>query len=176
MLPGTPAFSRIWNLSPATMGELRREFDNAVGSVSGAVSRTCSSQPPISVWENEVRLVVEIDVPGVRQADLEVAVEIGILMITDRRIPSEHAGELKHSDYRCDDFSRSIKLHESLDPTSVVAELDNGVLTLSIERRAEAQSRTTPVVIRSRSVDSVPEPATDIPSKPGITRRTAVNS
>ncbi|MFT5323905.1 MAG: hypothetical protein ACI8P0_001759, partial [Planctomycetaceae bacterium] len=37
MLPGTPTFSRIWNLSPTTLDELRREFDNAVGSVSGAV-------------------------------------------------------------------------------------------------------------------------------------------
>jgi HSP20 family molecular chaperone IbpA len=68
MLPGTPTFSRIWNLSPATLDELRREFDNAVGSVSGAVSRTCGSQPPLSVWESDERLVVEFDVPGVLQS------------------------------------------------------------------------------------------------------------
>ena len=105
MLPRTPTFSRIWNLPPATLDELRREFDNALGSV--------------------------------------------------------HAGEQKHSDARCGEFSRSIKLHESLDPTLINAELDNGVLTLSIARRAEAQPRTIPVAVKSRSVKAHPAPSTD---------------
>lgn len=157
MLPGTPAFSRIWNLSPATLDELRREFDNAVGSVSSAVSRTCPSRAPLSVWESDERLVVELDVPGVPQADLEVSVEDGVLTVAGNRRPSEHSGEPKHSDDRFGNFSRSIKLHESLDTTSIQAELDNGVLTLSIARRAEAQPRTIPVAVRKRSADELPE-------------------
>lgn len=157
MLPGTPTFSRIWNLSPTTLDELRREFDNAVDSVSGAVSRTCSSQPPVSVWESAERLVVEFDVPGVCQSNLEVSVEDGVLTVAGTRKPSEHAGEQKHADFRCDNFHRSIKLHDSLDPTSVEAELDSGVLTLSIGRRAEAQPRTIPVVVRSRTAATLPE-------------------
>ena len=164
MLPRTTTFSRIWNLSPATMDELRREFDNAVGSVSGAVSRTCSGHPPISVWESEQKLVIEIDVPGVRQPDLEVSVEDSVLTVTGRRPLSEHSGELKHSDYRRDELSRSIKLHESLDPSSVEAELENGVLTLSIARRAEAQPKLIPVLVRSRAGDPVSEPAVDNPA------------
>jgi HSP20 family protein len=164
MLPGTPAFSRIWNLSPATLDELRREFDNAVGSVSGAVSRTCSPHPPVSVWESDERLIVELDVPGVTQADLEVSVEDGVLTVTGNRRPSEHAGEPKHSDGRSGEFSRSIKLHASLDTTSIQAELDNGVLTLSIARRAEAQTRTIPVAVRTRSADQLPEASTNQPS------------
>lgn len=161
MLPGTPTFSRIWNLSPTTLDELRREFDNAVGSVSGAVSRTCSSQPPVSVWESNERLVVEFDVPGVRQSDLEVSVEDGVLTVAGTRKPSEHVGEQKHADFRCDNFDRSIKLHDSLDPTSVEAELDSGVLTLSIGRRAEAQPRTIPVVVRNRNAETLPEAPAD---------------
>ncbi|MGZ0172065.1 MAG: Hsp20/alpha crystallin family protein [Planctomycetales bacterium] len=161
MLPRTPTFSRIWNLPPATLDELRREFDNALGSVSGAVSRTCSGHPPISVWESAERLVVELDVPGVPQSDLKVSVEDGVLTVAGTRKPSEHAGEQKHSDARCGEFSRSIKLHESLDPTLINAELDNGVLTLSIARRAEAQPRTIPVAVKSRSVKAHPAPSTD---------------
>jgi HSP20 family protein len=141
--------------------ELRREFDNALGSVSGAVSRTCSSHPPICIWESDERLIVELDVPGVQQTDLEVSVEDGVLTVSGIRKPSEHAGEQKHSDARCGEFSRSIKLHESLDPTSIKAELDNGILTLSIARRAEAQPRTIPVAVRSRSGEGHPETSTD---------------
>lgn len=158
MLPRTPAFSRIWNLPPATLEELRREFDNAVGSVSNAVSRTSSGYPPISVWESDERLVVELDVPGVSQSDLAVSVEDGVLTVAGTRKPSEHAGEQKHSDARSGEFRRSIKLHESLDPTSINAELDNGVLTLSISRRTEAQPRTIPVAVKNRSELSADDP------------------
>ncbi|NQV24466.1 MAG: Hsp20/alpha crystallin family protein [Rhodopirellula sp.] len=163
MSPRTPSFSRIWNVSPATLDELRREFENAVGSVSGAVSRTCSSHPPVSVWESDQRLVIELDVPGVRQSDIQVSVEDGVLTIVGSRKPSQHAGEQKHADYRCGEFSRSVKLHESLDPTSIDAELDNGVLTLSIGRRAEAQPRSIPVAVRSRVTDPTPTLATENP-------------
>jgi HSP20 family protein len=164
MLPGTPAFSRIWNLSPTTLDELRREFDSAVGSVSGAVSRSCSTNPPVSVWESNERLVVELDVPGIQQSDLEVLVEDGVLTVAGNRRPSEHAGEQKYSNGRFGEFSRSIKLHESLDTTSIQAELDNGVLTLSIARRAEAQPRTIPVAVRTRPAAELPEASTDQPS------------
>lgn len=150
MLPTTTTFSRIWNLSPSTLDELRREFDNAVGSVGGAVTRTCVSQPPVSIWESDEKLVAELDVPGVQQSDLAVSVEDGVLTVTGTRKASEHSGEQKHADFRCDSFSRSIRLHESLDPESVEAELDSGVLTLSISRRAEAQPRTIPVKVHNR--------------------------
>ena len=118
MLPGTPAFSRICNLSPATLNELRREFDNAVGSVSGAVSRSCSTHPPVSIWDNECHVVVEVDVPGVQQSDLEVSVEDRVLTVSGNRRPSKHGGEPKNLDGRFGKFCRAIKLHESLDTTS----------------------------------------------------------
>lgn len=157
MLPGTPAFSRVWNLPPATLEELRREFDNAVGSVSGAVSRTCGGHLPLSVWESDEQLVVEIDVPGVCESDLAVSVEDSVLTVSGRRNPPDHAGEQKHFEGRYGEYTRSIKLHGSLDTTSIQAELDNGVLTLSIARRVEAQPRSIPVAVRSRAVEARPE-------------------
>jgi HSP20 family protein len=161
MLPGTPAFSRICNLSPATLNELRREFDNAVGSVSGAVSRSCSTHPPVSIWDNECHVVVEVDVPGVQQSDLEVSVEDRVLTVSGNRRPSKHGGEPKNLDGRFGKFCRAIKLHESLDTTSIQAELDNGILILSIPRRVESQPRTIPVAIRPRSTDELPDASTD---------------
>lgn len=151
MLPRTTPFSRIWNLSPTTLDELRREFDDAVSSVSGAVSRTCSSHPPVSVWESDAGLAVEIEVPGFQQADLDVSVENGVLTITGKREPSTPAGDLKYSDHRYSEFSRSLQLSDSLDPTSVSADLENGVLALSIARRVEAQPKKIPIAIRNRN-------------------------
>jgi len=151
MLPRPTTFSRIWNLSPTTLDELRREFDSAVGSVSGAVSRTCSSYPPLTVWERDAGLVIEVEVPGFRQDTLDVSVEDGVLTISGTRQPSNHDGELKYSDHRHEEFTRSLQLADSLDPTSVSADLEDGVLTLSIARRVEAQPKKVPVVIRSRT-------------------------
>lgn len=154
-------FSRIWNLSPSTLDELRREFDTAVDSVSQAVTR---NRFPLSIWESEDKLVLEVDLPGVDESSLDVTVEDGVLNLTGTRARADHQGELKHAETRCGEFTRSVRLHESLDPTSVTAELNNGVLTLEISRRTESLPRRVPVTIRSKSESGTSQEASSPPS------------
>jgi len=143
--------SRVWNLSPAALADVRREFETAIDSASHAAGHTSSHRFPLSIWESEDKLVLEVEAPGVDPSDLEVTVEDGILRITGKRQRPERDGELKHSESRFGEFSRSVRLHESLDPTSVSAELNNGVLTVDVSRRTESLPRRVPVALRSRS-------------------------
>ena len=149
-------FSRIWNVSPATLDELRREFDSALGSVSRSVRESVSSQIPLALWENDDRVVLELEVPGVSQGDLDVQVEAGVLTVAAKRVAPERPGALKHNEHRHGEFIRHVRLDESLDPTSVEADLQNGVLTLAIKRRVEAQP--VKVAVRVRDRESAIEP------------------
>ena len=143
-------FSRIWNVSPATLDELRREFDSALGSVSRSVRESVSSQIPLALWEDDDRVVLELEVPGVSQADLDIQVEAGVLTVAAKRVAPEWSGTLKHNEHRHGDFIRRVRIDESLDPTSVEADLQNGVLTLAIKRRVEAQPVKVAVRVRER--------------------------
>ena len=149
-------FSRIWNVSPATLDELRREFDSALGSASRCVRESVGSQIPLALWEDDDRVVLELEVPGISQDDLEVQVEAGVLTVAAKRVAPEWSGTLKHNEHRHGEFLRRVRLDESLDPTSIEAELRNGVLTLAIKRRVEAQP--VKVAVRVREPESAIEP------------------
>ena len=151
MLPASP-FSRVWNLSPSSLEGLRREFDSALGSVAGAVR--CDGRPALSVWESENGVTIEVDVPGVPEKELNLSIEDGVLHITGERHAPERDGELKVSQHHYGEFHRSISLHDTLDPSSVPAELDNGVLILNIARKAESQPRKIPIGVRTKSDES----------------------
>ncbi len=153
MLPDT-SLSRIWNLAPTTLADLRREFDSAFESVSGAVSRNIH-RLPMSIWEDDARVVVEFDVPGFLREDLEVTVENGVLTLVAKRVAPVRVGEVRHTEHQYGEFKRTLKLNDSLDPSAVTAELENGVLALTILKRAEAQPLKIPVEIKSnRDSDS----------------------
>ncbi len=149
-------FSRIWNVSPATLDELRREFDSALGSVNRTVRESVGPQIPLALWEDDGKIVLEFEVPGISQNDLEIQVEAGILTVAANRVAPQWSGTLKHNEHRHGEFLRRVQLDESLDPTSVEAELQNGILTLTIRRRVEAQP--VKVAVRVREQESTTEP------------------
>ena len=59
------------------------EFDSLLGQVFGATRPTVSrgAHAPASLWEDESAYHLELDLPGVAQADVEITLEKGILQI-----------------------------------------------------------------------------------------------
>ncbi|MHC4878698.1 MAG: Hsp20/alpha crystallin family protein [Planctomycetota bacterium] len=159
----TPAnsFSRIWNVSPATLDELRREFDEAVDSVSRSVRGTAATQLPLAAWEDDQQVILELEVPGVAQEDLDIVVEAGVLTVTGKRRSPERTSNTRHNEHRYGEFQRRIRLDESLDPATIAAELENGVLTLTITRRLESQP--VRVTVRTKAAtDTEPQDETHV--------------
>jgi HSP20 family protein len=99
--------------------------------------------PAFEVKETTEAFVVKADVPGVREADLDIAVHNNVLTISGTR----HAEERKEGENfalferQYGSFSRSFALPDTADGERVEAKLDAGVLTLSIWKKAEAKPR-----------------------------------
>jgi len=147
-------FSRIWNVSPATLDELRREFDSAFNSVSRTVREPQSAQAPMALWEDDDHVVLEFEVPGISEDNVDVQIEAGVLTVSANRVVPGRTGTLKHNEHRYGEFQRRVRLDDSLDPTSVEADLQNGILTLAIKRRVEAQPVKVAVRVRDRASDA----------------------
>ena len=83
------------------------------------------------------------DVPGVKEENVDVSLHNGILAISGARAAEERKeGEtyfLYERQYGT--FSRSFALPETADGDKVDAKLDNGVLTVTIGKRAEAKPK-----------------------------------
>ena len=99
--------------------------------------------PAFEVKETNEAFVLKGDLPGVAEADLDIAVHNSVLTVSGTRTAEARqdgdAFALYERQYGS--FSRSFSLPDTADGERVEAKLDSGVLTLTIWKKAEAKPR-----------------------------------
>lgn len=106
---------------------------------------TGSFMPRADVIEKKDAYVIDMELPGFAEDDIAIDLKDRVLSIAsvkkakDEKKPDENTWLLKER--RCMNFSRSFTLPEDIDAENVSANLKNGVLTISIPRKAAAQAR-----------------------------------
>jgi len=99
--------------------------------------------PAFEVKETNEAFVLKGDLPGVAETDIDIAVHNNVLTISGSRNAEERkegeAFALYERQYGS--FSRSFSLPDTADGERVEAKLDNGVLAVTIWKRAEAKPR-----------------------------------
>ncbi len=134
---------------PFTM--LRRDIDSLFNDFSrtGAWPTAALSEagtawfPTINVSDNVESLRITADLPGMERKDVTVAVEEDRLVLSGSR--AEEKEEKGRNWYRrersCGEFRREIPLPCAVDPNKASAAMHNGVLTVELPKRAEAQQK-----------------------------------
>jgi HSP20 family protein len=110
-------------------------FGNANGERSGQVLA------PASLWEEQGRWCVEVDLPGVQLDDIDVTLEKNALRVSANRKPPQEERKFWHQERAYGVIQRQITLPETVDPERIEAELKDGVLRLSLAKRPELQPR-----------------------------------
>ena len=123
-----------------------RYMDSFFGDTFLAPSERIFSRPPsVDVRETEKSYILEAELPGFDEKDIEIRLDSNNLTIESKKIDekSETASEDHYliRERRASSFSRSFKLPENADPEGVTASFKNGILCLEINKRAEAQTR-----------------------------------
>lgn len=140
---------------------IRREMDQAFEELfpQRTANGSTGYRPAMTLRETDDALLLEIDVPGFRQEDLDVQFHDGMLTISGERRPCEEGGRCWHNERGFGRFERHVRLSDKVDASNVKAELTNGVLSLRIAKKPEAQ----PVKI---SVTSPTGQSTESPKLP----------
>jgi HSP20 family protein len=129
------------------LGTLQTEMNRLFNTVfdgpapSGATMRRW--MPPMDLVESDDHFVLRADLPGMSEDDVNIELEDSTLTISGER-KSEH--ETKNEGfYRVERatgaFSRSLTLPKGVDPESVTARFDRGVLEVRIPKPAERKPR-----------------------------------
>jgi HSP20 family protein len=104
--------------------------------------RRQSMTPNVDIVEDQHKVTLWADLPGVSREKLEVKVHDGSLTIeAESVVPVPTNLQLAHSEVRAPYFSRTFTVSEDFDTSKVEASLKNGVLTLTIPRREESKPR-----------------------------------
>jgi HSP20 family protein len=99
--------------------------------------------PPVDIYEDEKKVVLKLEVPGVEEKDLQVSVENQTLTVRgERKFESEEKEENFHRiERRYGSFYRSFTLPTTVDTENVDAKYNAGVLRVELTKKAEAQPR-----------------------------------
>jgi HSP20 family protein len=135
---------------PNTIQNALSDFDRYFESFFGdsplaPAARIFNHLPAVDVRETEKAYILDMELPGYDEKDIEVHVDGGSLSVESKQ---EEAKEEKKNEgtyiireRRMNSFSRSFKLPENADSETISAAFKNGILTLEIQKRAEAQKR-----------------------------------
>ena len=101
--------------------------------------------PAMNIGHTPQSVEIYAFAPGLDAASIDVQIEKGVLTIAGERkldLPPQDEKTTIHIDERfAGRFRRVLTLPDDADPNAVQADYRNGVLHISIQRRAAAQSR-----------------------------------
>jgi HSP20 family protein len=106
-------------------------------------SRPAAFSPAVEVKETTDAFILKADVPGVTEADLDIAVHNNVLTLSGSRSAEERKDGEAYALYerQFGSFSRSFGLPEMADGDKIAAKLEAGVLTLTIGKKEAAKPR-----------------------------------
>jgi HSP20 family protein len=112
--------------TPATIPEPAGWIDYEEPEIEGQLS--------IDVYQDKNRIVVKSTIAGVKPDDLKISLHHDLLTIKGLRSSSQDINEADYLYRECywGSFSRSIILPTEVDSKKVEAELENGVLTITL--------------------------------------------
>jgi HSP20 family protein len=140
----TRPFSLLIGTDP--FRELRRlqdEMDRLMGAFAptGALA-AADGFPAVNVYASQDGIAVVAELPGVEKDNLEIQAHRDTLTLRGtRRSAAEQEQAYHRRERRSGRFSRTLQLPYHIDPERIEAQLENGVLRLSLPRPEEDKPR-----------------------------------
>lgn len=111
---------------------------------SGATTRW---RPAVDIVESDDHYVIVADIPGVNSDSINVELSDGVMTVSGfRENQSLDSAEYKRQERQHGEFYRRFTLPKTADADSVVARSDDGVLTITVQKKESTQSRKIHVV------------------------------
>jgi HSP20 family protein len=124
--------------------ELRRlqnEMDRFLALAPERTS-TAGGFPAVNVYAGRDGIAIIAELPGVEKEDLEIQAHQDALTLRGTRRPSSEQADAYHRrERRSGNFTRTLQLPFRVDPDRIEAQLENGVLRLSLSRPEEDKPR-----------------------------------
>lgn len=136
-------------------GELARSFDRLFDDpwfdrffapVRGEAGSARS--PALDVHESDRDYTVKVDLPGVAKEDVKITVDgrrISVEAQVSRKEEKKEGDRVVYSERSLTSFARAFTLPQEVNEAESSAKLDNGVLTLTLAKKAAGKSQALKV-------------------------------
>jgi HSP20 family protein len=140
----------IFGMNPfSLMRQLSEEMDRTFGALWPEVApeTTAAWSPPVEITQRDDKMVISVELPGVKKEDLKVEVADGNLFIQGerKREAEEERGIIYRSERAYGNFFRCISLPEGARTDQAKAEFRDGVLEISVPIPESQRAREIPI-------------------------------
>jgi len=110
---------------------------------------TSTFAPAVDVYEDEHKVTLKVEVPGIDEKDIDVRVENNTLTVHgERKIEKEEKEEnYRRVERQYGSFTRTFNLPQTVDTENVSASYDKGVLKIALPKKAEAKPKQIKVQV-----------------------------
>ena len=145
-------------MGPAFRDEFLQPFDTVFDKILGETFPDMTkefgidffgsnSYPKVDIIDRNRDVLLEAEVPGLSKEDVSVEVKDNILTVSgERKVKRDEDAVYVRKELKRSSFKRSFSLGENLDPENIVAEFENGILTVNIPK-------IKPVQVEARKVE-----------------------
>ena len=132
------------NSIQSALSDFDRYLESFFGDSLVPSARMFNHLPAVDIQETESAYVLDMELPGYDEKNIEIHVDGSNLSISSKQEKEEKEDKAAYimRERRLSSFSRSFKLPENADSEAVSAAFKNGILSLQIKKRAEAQKRS----------------------------------
>lgn len=119
-------------------------------------SQAAAWNPPVDVLEENEKILVKVEVPGVDEKDLRVTFEDGLLTIAGERQFERREDRSYHRIERAyGSFTRTFTLPRSVDGSRIAASYRNGVLEVEIPKKEESRPKQIQININADATNKL---------------------
>jgi len=99
------------------------------------------NMPAVDIVEQDKAILISAELPGMDERNIELKLSNGTLMLRGEKKAEREEKTRGYylSERSFGSFQRSFTLPDSVDPEKIEAQFDNGVLTITLPKRPEAQ-------------------------------------
>lgn len=107
--------------------------------------------PSLDVKEDEARILVEAELPGLDEKDVELTLRDGVLTISGEKKfeKSEDKDSFHVMERRYGSFQRTLRLPEAVDEDAVEATFEKGILKVILPKKPEAVRQQKKIAIKA---------------------------
>ena len=106
--------------------------------------------PAVDVAEEDGKILVKVEVPGMNEKDLRVNFEDGLLTISgERQFERKDERNYHRIERSYGSFTRTFSLPRTVDASAITAQYNNGVLEIEIPKKEEAKPKQIQINVGS---------------------------
>lgn len=142
---GSP-FKDLWGLKD----DIDKLFWGTLKGYREGEEEACVWSPVVDIKEDENEVKVSAELPGLKQKDIKVTVNEGMLTIKgERKFEDEEKKKNYHRIERCyGSFSRSFSLPSNLEAEKIKASMNDGILEVTIPKKEEKKPKEISIEVK----------------------------